>query len=461
MFNSEKLQLSDICTNVSYGYTESANEEVVGPKFLRITDIQGGVVNWENVPYCPIDDDKIGKYLLDYGDIVVARTGNSTGENYAYKGNEPSVFASYLIRFRIDKSKANPFFVWYQMRSQRWWDFVASSKSGSAQAGANAKVLGTFEVILPSLSEQNEIVCHLENIDNKIELNSQTNQTLEQIAQAIFKSWFVDFDPVKAKIAAKEAGASTEEIERAAMCAISGKTLDQLEQLSPVTLQQLQSTAALFPEALVESDLGMELPKGWKEGCIGEIAIAKGGYAFKGSCFGDEGNPVVKIKNIIGDGRVKLHDAVCIDNSQASKAKRFKLGDGDLLMAMTGATLGKIGLVVTEDRSVYLNQRVAKFESEKFGSKLSWFLYCFYQRSSIFDSVVATAHGSAQPNISSSGIESIKLVLPSDDLIRLFCRHTDSIFKKWIANIKENSILEDNRNCILPKLLSGELNTKV
>lgn len=193
----QQLTLSEICTEISYGYTESAHIEKIGPKFLRITDIQGGVVDWYNVPYCPIEKEKLEKYLLEYGDIVVARTGNSTGENYAYKGSEKSVFASYLIRFRVDKSKANPFFVWYQMRTQRWFDFVSASKSGSAQAGANAKVLGNFVVSLPSINIQNSVVQQLENLDDKIALNREMNKTLEAMAQAIFKSWFVDFEPFK------------------------------------------------------------------------------------------------------------------------------------------------------------------------------------------------------------------------------------------------------------------------
>lgn len=307
-------------------------------------------------------------------------------------------------------------------------------------------------------------------MDRKIELNRQTNQTLEQIAQAIFKSWFVDFEPVKVKIAAKQewaksmtakdggndeiAGANF--VELAAMCAISGKTEEQLKGLDKATQQKLKATATLFPDALIESELG-EIPVGWSVGSIGDIAKAKGGYAFKGNSFVDEGNPVVKIKNITGDGRVDLVSTVCIDDAQAKMAERFKLNDGDLLMAMTGATVAKIGFVVTAGKSVYLNQRVAKFESEKFGSKISWFLFCCFQRDSIFEAVVGAAHGSAQPNISSTGIESTGLVLPSDSLIEFFCKHTDSLFKKWLSNINENSILEENREALLPRLLSGEL----
>jgi len=110
------------------------------------------------------------------------------------------------------------------------------------------------------LDEQNTIALILSSFNNKIELNRQINQTLEQIAQTIFKSWFVDFEPVKAKIAAKAAGRDPES---AAMCAISGKLEPELDQLPPEQRQQLAATATLFPDELVESELGL-IPVGWE-----------------------------------------------------------------------------------------------------------------------------------------------------------------------------------------------------
>src|SRR5690606_28793985 len=119
--------LAEISTDVSYGYTESASGEKVGPHFLRITDIQNGVVDWSSVPYCPITEENHEKYRLVDGDIVVARTGNSTGEYFLFQGNEDAVFASYLIRFRVDREKADPKFVWYNLRSHDWWSFISNS----------------------------------------------------------------------------------------------------------------------------------------------------------------------------------------------------------------------------------------------------------------------------------------------------------------------------------------------
>lgn len=259
--------LASLCVDVSYGYTESAQHAPVGPKFLRITDIQNGVVNWPSVPYCTIDTHKLPNYLLRRGDIVIARTGNSTGENYVFDSSETAVFASYLIRYRIDEAKVNPFYVWYQLRTQKWWDFVAGSKTGSAQAGANAQVLGKFEIAIPSRKVQDRIVDQFKAIDSKIATNRRINQTLEAMAQAIFKSWFVDFEPVKAKTTAIQEGRDPL---RAAMSAISGKPDAELDALPPEQHEQLTATAALFPDEFEELELG-GIPKGWKAKKFGDF----------------------------------------------------------------------------------------------------------------------------------------------------------------------------------------------
>jgi type I restriction enzyme S subunit len=196
MFNFKKYKLGELSSDISYGYTESAKQEKVGPKFLRITDIQTDHINWDSVPYCPIKKNDFKKYKLEIGDIVVARTGNSTGATSVIKENIEAVFASYLIRFRLDKKVANPFFVDFVLRSNNWKNFIESIKGGSAQPGANAKQLSEFEFLLPDLPIQSRIASILSSLDDKIELNRRMNQTLEQMAQALFNHYFVDnIDP--------------------------------------------------------------------------------------------------------------------------------------------------------------------------------------------------------------------------------------------------------------------------
>jgi len=189
----KECSLSDICINISYGYTESAINEPVGPKFLRITDIVPEQIDWANVPYCKADRTVLEKYRLEVGDIVIARTGATTGYNKIIKKlTYDTVFASYLIRYRIDKSVADPFFIGHILQSNNWQEYVNAIAGGSAQPGANAKQLGSFSFILPPLPEQRAIAEVLSSLDDKIDLLHRQNKTLEAMAETLFRQWFVE-----------------------------------------------------------------------------------------------------------------------------------------------------------------------------------------------------------------------------------------------------------------------------
>lgn len=186
--------LTDLCTEISYGYTESAKQEKVGPKFLRITDIASGRLDWSMVPYCPIIESDYRKYKLSPGDIVIARTGATTGANYTMKESDPNdvVFASYLIRYKINPQIAYPYYIGHLLRSSNWSDYVDSIAGGSAQPGANAKQLGSFEILLPSIETQKSIASILSSLDDKIDLLHRQNATLEKMAETLFRKWFVE-----------------------------------------------------------------------------------------------------------------------------------------------------------------------------------------------------------------------------------------------------------------------------
>jgi len=194
MDNWKETTLADICSDISYGYTESATQEKIGPRFLRITDIAKGRLVWDNVPFCPISESNFEKYKLNPGDIVIARTGATTGANYTIKENDPNdvVYASYLIRYQIDNSTANPFFIGHILQSNNWKDYVDAIKGGSAQPGANAKQLGSYPFNLPPLTEQKAIAEVLSSLDDKIDLLHRQNKTLEAMAETLFRQWFVE-----------------------------------------------------------------------------------------------------------------------------------------------------------------------------------------------------------------------------------------------------------------------------
>ena len=141
-----------------YGYTESASQEQVGPKFLRITDIQDGVVNWANVPFCKISDTDFERYAVSQNDIMIARTGATTGKSYLIVDDVTAVFASYLIRIKIKSPKLQPQYLYGFMQSQMYWGQITEFSAGIAQPGVNAKKLKEIILPIPSVPEQVEIV---------------------------------------------------------------------------------------------------------------------------------------------------------------------------------------------------------------------------------------------------------------------------------------------------------------
>ena len=175
----EILKLKDVSNKIQYGYTESAIIDESLPKFLRITDIVESVVNWDTVPNCKIEPNELSKYILKKGDVVVARTGNTTG--YAKLINEDvnAVFASYLIRFQFNKELVVPEYIGKLIESNIFKSFVNQIKSGTAQGGANANTLSNFEFLCPPLPTQKRIASILSNYDDLIDNNIKRIRLLE------------------------------------------------------------------------------------------------------------------------------------------------------------------------------------------------------------------------------------------------------------------------------------------
>jgi type I restriction enzyme, S subunit len=179
-----KATIGSFAKSIQYGYTQSSSSEEIGPKFLRITDIQNGIVEWSKVPYCPIDNKEFEKYKIQDHDIFVARTGASTGENIYIIGPPIAVFASYLIRVQFEKPEY-AFYIGKFMRQQEYLNYIASSVGGSAQPNANAKTLTNIMVVVP---EEDLLKRYFELVfpfHKKIVSNQNENQTLTQLRDSL------------------------------------------------------------------------------------------------------------------------------------------------------------------------------------------------------------------------------------------------------------------------------------
>ena len=162
------VKLGDVCDTINYGYTASADFSITEPRFLRITDIQNGKVEWSKVPGCRIEADKEATNLLSDGDIVFARTGGTTGKSFLIKNPPRAVFASYLIRLRLNEI-ATPEFVYLFLQSNDYWNQVWRSARGGAQPNVNAKLLGNITFPLPPIAEQKRLVAILNDRFSTIE----------------------------------------------------------------------------------------------------------------------------------------------------------------------------------------------------------------------------------------------------------------------------------------------------
>ncbi len=185
--NWQTRRLSEVSV-INYGYTESACSEPVGPKFLRITDIQDACVDWDSVPYCRVDSAELSKYRLASGDIVFARTGATTGKSFFVSEPPEAVFASYLIRLRLSEKKLLPKFVSLFFQTAGYWQAVKEGSSGSAQGGFNATKLGALSIPVPPLSEQQRIVGMLDKAFAGIATAKANAEKNLQNATALFES---------------------------------------------------------------------------------------------------------------------------------------------------------------------------------------------------------------------------------------------------------------------------------
>ena len=187
-------RLGEISIKIHYGYTARAKENNVGPKLLRITDIQNNSVNWNLVPYCKIENFEREKYLLNEGDLVFARTGATVGKSFLIKGDVPeAVFASYLIRTIINNSISKKY-VFQFFQSNFYWDQIQKAKVGVGQPNVNAQLLSRLLIPLSPLPEQHQIVAEIERrlsvADQLEKVVEQSLKQAERLRQSILKRAF-------------------------------------------------------------------------------------------------------------------------------------------------------------------------------------------------------------------------------------------------------------------------------
>ncbi|MFR2839329.1 MAG: restriction endonuclease subunit S [Zhenhengia sp.] len=397
-----EVELKDISIDGkgSYGIGASAVEyskELY--TYLRITDINDdGTLNREGLK--SVDDSEAEKYLLKSNDIVFARTGNSTGKSYFYDGKDGElVYAGFLIKFSLNSEKVNPRYMRYYTLSEEYNHWVNSFSTGSTRGNINAKTYASMKINLPPREQQDFLVNILSSLDEKIELNNQMNKTLEEMAQALFKRWFVDFEfPNEDGEPYKSSGGE-----------------------------------------MVDSELGM-IPKGWKVGYLDDIIeiydakrkplssrqranMAKN-YPYYGAA-----SLVDYVENYLFDG---IYVLISEDGANVVDADGYPLVQyvWDKFWVNNHAHIvkGKNGY---SEEHIYILVKNTNMRS------------------------IVT--GAVQPKINQANLKSVNIVIAQAIIIEKFNDLLTSVFNQYRSNAIENEKLKEMRDILLPKLMSGEI----
>ena len=322
----------------------------------------------------------------------------------------------------------------------------------------NTSILSAVPFVLPPWDEQVAIGDAIEAFDSKIDLNRRINQTLEAMAQAIFKSWFVDFDPVKAKIAAKAEGRDPL---RAAMTAISGKPDAELDTLPPDQFAPLAATAALFPDEMEESELG-DIPKGWKASTLGELCRAFGGLIQTGPFgsqlhahdYATEGIPVVMPQDMTGR-RISSAKIARIRELDADRLRRHRMQAGDIVFSRRG-DVGRHALVTPREMG-WLCGTGCLLVRPSTGERISAYVSCALAQPEALEWLTRHAVGATMPNLNTTILSNLPMVLAPPALMSRFQEQVGAMEAAMNVSIAEIGTLSEVRDALLPKLLSGEL----
>ena len=385
----------------------------------------------------PCSERELESNKLEKGDLLFARqslTLAGAGQSSIFLGDqEDVVFESHLIRCRLDKSKVDPLYYFYFFESKFGKQRIGSIVEQVAAAGIRGSDLIKLPVFLPPLKQQKAIAHILGTLDDKIELNQKMNQTLEEIAKAIFKSWFVDFDPVRAKAEGRPTGLPPE-------------------------------ISDLFPDELVNSEIG-EIPKGWNVVPFECLVDFKNGYAFKSKELSSEIKTdfaVFKMGHIkVGGGFNETYKTDFLTSEISPKMKGSILKTGDVLMCMTDMKsnvrlLGHTALFFFQETEYLVNQRVGLIRAKEDASNYP-FLYCLTNENKFLSEIRRNANSGVQVNLSTSGIKNTPTVYPGIEIMRKFGSLMIPIFERIFLSKRENKILSELRDTLLPKLISGEL----
>ena len=356
-------------------------------------------------------------------DVILSRRCNPGETAYVPAGLECAL-GQNLVLLRADGSKLYPPFLRWLVRGPDWWEQVGTFINvGAVFDSLKCADIPNFRLPLPPLAEQKRIAEVLGALDDKIELNRRMNATLEATAQALFQSWFVDFDPVRAKLDLPARGAQA-----------GGRTPSGMD----------AATAALFPDSFEESELG-HIPRGWEVRNLDKSAHYLNGLALQKYPPGDGPTlPVIKI------AQLRKGDSIGADRCNTDLPPEYIVQDGDVLFSWSGSLEVELWCGCTGA----LNQHLFKVTSPEF-PKWFYYLWTLYHLDEF--RLIAADKATTMGHIQRGHLTAAKVLIPSRRLLDTMTNTMSPLIDQLIANRIQSRTLATLRDTLLPKLLSGEL----
>lgn len=431
--SSENCKLADIAL-IQGGYAfKSADFGDEGVAVVKIANIKPPIVSLDGVDR--VKPDKLAgldRFRLNDGDVLMAMTGATVGKVGRFREREPAYLNQRVARISARHGKQYEDFI-YAVVSQPGFDsLIEGASAGSAQANISAAGIGAVKIPLLNGEEQLVIGQLARALDDRITLLRETNFTLEGIAQALFKSWFVDFDPVRAKMADR----------------------------APEGMDE--ATAALFPDALEETELGL-VPKGWRIDFIAPwLSILETGRRPKGGVGGiSDGIPSIGAESIVRIGQFDFSKLKFVSNEFFTAMKAGRLTSRDVLLYKDG---GKPGVFLPRvsmfgDGFPFdvcgINEHVFRIRlKEPFGQV---FLYFWLWSDAVMHELKHRGGKAAIPGINQADVKELRLSVPSEPVLRRFEEICDPIVGQILNNAKCMQNLASLRDGLLPRLISGQL----
>lgn len=315
----------------------------------------------------------------------------------------------------INKSKCHEEFLYYYLKYHI--KEIEALGSGTTFKEVSKKSIEEYEIELPSLDIQKKVIKVLTNLDEKIINNNKINTELESMAKTIYDYWFLQFEfPSEERKPYKSSG---------------GKMV--------------------WNEALKR-----EIPEGWECGTIGNLFSSQSGYAFKSSNWTKNGYPVLTIKCINEDGTINMRESSYV-KEYIDSFNKYSVKNGNMIFAMSGNTIGKLGIIASNINNILINQRILIIKTDINNMAYSYFTI---KNDKIQNNIVQLGANSAQPNISEDLLRNIKICFPNKKHLDNYNNICKVIFEKIITNRIENEELTSLRDFLLPLLMNGQVGFK-